>query len=53
MGASKDQLGPWYDVHLMRVAHMQEDELDAFDEDEDMLGDDDMMDDGGTDGMDI
>jgi hypothetical protein len=39
-------------VHMMRVAHALEDELAEFDEDDDMLGDDEMdMDDGGLDGI--
>jgi hypothetical protein len=54
VGGTKDQLGPWYDVHLMRVAHSQEDELNAFDEAHDMLNDDvDDMADGGTNGLDV
>jgi hypothetical protein len=33
-----------YDVHLMRLMHAREDELDEFDEDEDMLQNDDDFD---------
>ena len=45
-------LSSWYDVHLMRVAHALDDELDEFNEDEDMLMDDDAdMGDGATDGI--
>lgn len=43
--------GPWYDVHMMRVAHALEDDLAEFDEDEDMLDDEMDMDDGGLDGV--
>jgi hypothetical protein len=49
---SGNSLSAWYDVHLMRVGHALEDELDEFDEDEDMMMDDDAdMADGATDGI--
>lgn len=51
---ANNTLSSWYDVHLMRVAHALEDELDEFNEDEDMLMDDDAdMGDGATDGITI
>jgi hypothetical protein len=44
-------LNQWYDVHLMRVAHALEDEMEEFDEDEDMLENDEFDVDGNTAGM--
>jgi len=53
MESGADTLNSWYDVHLMRVAHELDDELNEFNEEDDMIDDDDFDVDGNTAGLNI
>ena len=44
-------LSGWYDVHMMRVAHALEDELEELKDDEMFVDDDADMGDGAADGI--